>query len=471
MSLKLIREAQLRTTLSDAEIKALSVIKEAVGASTIVDIVEESFTPSADDYDAWLRVVVGEAQDRGINLNKRSEFMQLVMDVLENDPAMPPVEMQEAIAQKMWQDYKAAKDEVRINKIAQAKEEEEKVEAARKLIADRFAKGPTPAPAMPGASDEEEEMKMGISDHVAAQKIFDKIKGTPNLKFVNVERLVAKYAPMLGKAQTDVKYIAAQVYGMLQDAGMEEEESGFAQAVKTSLGMEDEQEWFDLRGVPNPNGAYDAAGNYYRERDTNFEDEEPSFVRDAIKDSTSALKGSFLSHLRGEDDLSTGDEPDVEIEFGPDGVEGVADDEVFTSDDDECECPCADAESDVELDAGTDDEMGPPEDELDDETMDDVDADVTRTKEKVYDEEEAVKSFFRQAATAPRDLMNQAVKDIEAEGKAAWKSANVPKNPHPQKSQAYRAWQKGMTAAAKEALGIVDKPANPKAKAKPKRKK
>lgn len=410
MSLKLIREAQLRMTLSEAEIKALSVIKDAVGATSIVDVVKESFTPSADDYDAWMRVVVGEAQDRGINLNKRSEFMQLVMDILENDPAMPPLEMQEAIAQKLWQDYKAAKDEVRINKIAQAKEEEEKVEAARKQIADRYSNGPANVPVTANAG--------------------------------------------------------------------EDEESGFAQAMKTSIGMEDEQEWFDLRGVPNPTGAYDAAGNYYRERDNNFEDEEPSFVRDAIKDSTSALKGSFLSHLRGEDDPSAGDETDVEIEFGPDGVEGVADDEVFTSDDDECECPCADdAEGDADIDeldtdvnAG-DDEMGPPEDELDDETMDDIDADVTRTKEKVYDEEEAVKSFFRQAATAPRDLMNQAVKDIEAEGKAAWKSANVPKNPHPQKSQAYRAWQKGMTAAAKEALGIADKPANPKAKAKPKRKK
>lgn len=412
MSLKLIREATLRATLTDADLKALTTLRDAIGATSIVDIVNEAFTPSRDDYDAWMRVVVGEAQDRGVNLNSKAEFMKLVMAVLEDDPAMPPLEMQSIIAKKLWQDYNAAKEEVRINKIAQAKEEEEKVDAARKQIADRFAKGPTTTPVMPGASDEEE--------------------------------------------------------------------SGFAQAMKTAIGMEDEQEWFDLRGVPDPNGAYDAAGNYYRERD-NFEDEEPSFVNDAIRDSAPALKGSFLSHLRGEDDTTNRDEPDVEIEFGPDGIEGIDDDEVFTSADDECDCPCADdTETDIDSDINGDvegdidpdaDNMGPLEDELDDETMDDVDADVSRSKEKVYDEEEAVKSFFRQAATAPRDLMNQAVKDIEAEGKAAWKKANVPSNPHPQKSQAYRAWQKGMTAAAKEALGIADRPANPKAKAKPKRKK
>ena len=432
MSLKLIREAALVATLSEAEIKALSTIKAAVGASSLVDIVAESFTPSDDDFDAWMRVVVGEAGDRGVNLNKKSEFVQLALDVLENDPANPPFDMQEMIATKLWQDYNSAKNAVRINKLAQAKEEEEKVMKARDQIAARFAKGPT-------ASTEEEEM--GISDELAADKIFAKIKGTPNLSFVNVERFVAKYAPMVGKKASDVKYIATLVYDALQDVGMEEEESGFAQALKASIGMEDE---------------------------------EPSFVRDALRDSSpTSMKGSFSSHLRGEDELDAGtNDEDMEVSFGPDGVEGVSDEDVFTSDD-ECECPCADDElaaDDVPADEFADDELDPPEDELDDETMDDVDADVDpRSPKKGFDEEEAVKSFFRQAVTSPNDMMRKAVKDIEDEGKSAWTKANVPSNPHPKKSQAHRAWQKGLTNAAKEALGIADKPSDPKAK--PKRKK
>lgn len=366
MSLKLIREATLVATLSEAEIKALSTIKAAVGASSLVDIVSESFMPSDDDFDAWMRVVVGEAGDRGVNLNKKSEFVQLAMDVLENDPANPPFDMQEMIATKLWQDYNSAKNAVRINKLAQAKEEEEKVMKARDQIAARYAKGPT---------------------------------------------------------------------------STEEEESGFGQALKASIGMEDE---------------------------------EPSFVRDALRDSSpTSMKGSFSSHLRGEDELDVGtDDEDMEVSFGPDGVEGVSDEDVFTSDD-ECECPCADDEpaiDDAPADEFADDDMGPPEDELDDETMDDVDADVEpRAPKKGFDEEEAVKSFFRQAVTSPNDMMRKAVKDIEDEGKSAWTKANVPSNPHPKKSQAHRAWQKGLTNAAKEALGIADKPSDPKAK--PKRKK
>jgi len=59
-----------------------------------------------------------------------------------------------------------------------------------------------------------------ISDQLAAQKIFDKIKGTPNLKFHTVEQLVHRYIGMVGKAPTDVKYIATLVWGMLEDNQM-----------------------------------------------------------------------------------------------------------------------------------------------------------------------------------------------------------------------------------------------------------
>lgn len=442
MSLKLIRDAALVATLSEAEIKALSTIKVATGASSLVDIVSESFMPSDDDFDAWMRVVVGEAGDRGINLNKKSEFMQLAMDVLENDPANPPFDMQEMIAGKLWQDYNSAKNAVRINKLAQAKEEEEKVETARKQIASRYAQGPGATAQLMKTSVANDEEEMGISDDLAARKIFNKIKGTPNLNFAVVQQYVNKYIGMVGKSPTDVKYISALVYSMVQDAGMaeENEESGFEQALKAAVGMEEE---------------------------------EPSFVRDALRDSSpTSMKGSFSSHLRGEDGFDDTEDADTEVSFGPDGVEGISDEDVFTSDD-ECECPCADDETSTEeipSDEFADDEMGPPSDELDDETMDDIDADVEpRAPKKGFDEEEAVKSFFRQAVTSPNDMMRQAVKDIEAEGKSAWTKANVPANPHPKKSQAHRAWQKGLTNAAKEALGIADKPADPKAK--PKRKK
>lgn len=411
MALKLIREAHLASTLSKDELKALSIIKEATGKDTIAAMLNEAFVPTADDFDAWMRVVVGEAQDRGINLNKRAEFMQLVMDVLENDPANPPFEMQEAIAKKLWADYKAAKDEVRINKMAAAREEEEQAEKARKLIASRYAQGPTAV--MPQAD--------------------------------------------------------------------EDEESGFEQAYKAAKGMEEEEDgndWYDSHGRPNPHGAYDAGGHFHRDRVVDqmdrstqlprtpkkYEEEEDgmSFLKDVLsnrgEDRGEIDKGSFSSHMRGDDDGFDEYDDDGDATFNPDEY-SVDDEDVFTSDD-EGGCSCDDEDLD---DEDLDDEDTGPSDE-------EIDVDVKREEpEKAYSEEEAVKSFFRQAATAPRSMMTQAIKDIEGEGKKAWTSSNVPKNPHPQKSAAYRAWQRGMLAAAKEALGIQDKPKDPKAKAKKKK--
>lgn len=432
MSLKLIREALLRNTLGADKSAMLDVVKKATGMNSILDLVE-SFVPSAEDYDAWMRVAVEEAQERGINLNKRGDFVSLVMDILENDPASPPLEMQELIANKLWQDYKAAKQEVRIGNVAKAKEEEEKVENARKQITARYAQGPTSiVTTNPSAYDEEE---MGISDELAATKIFNKIKGTPNLSFVNVEQMVAKYLPMVGKAQTDAKYIATLVYDKLSDVGMEDEESGFEQAFNVAKGTEEEEG-------------------------------DMSFLKDVLKDRPrrSIDKGSFSSHLRDDEDA---DDADVELvdtlDVNDDGE--LSDDEIFTSTDDDDECSCAD---DIDTDIDVDD-VGSPDEDLDDDTLT-TDENMSRvtSPKKFYDEEEAVKSFFRQAVTSPRSMLSQAVKDIEEEGKAAWRKANVPSNPHPQKSQAYRAWQKGLHTAAKETLGIVDKP---KQVIKPKRKK
>lgn len=78
---------------------------------------------------------------------------------------------------------------------------------------------------------------------------------------------------------------------------------------------------------------------------------------------------------------------------------------------------------------------------------------------EIEDEEEAEKNFFRKAITSPRDSLTAAVRDVENEGASAWKGLNLPKNPHPKKTQAFRAWDKGMKNAARDALGLKDKPA------------
>jgi hypothetical protein len=58
--------------------------------------------------------------------------------------------------------------------------------------------------------------QMEISDESAAQKIFNKIKGTPNLKVSLIESLVIKYLSMVGKSKSDVKHLTALVIDLLE---------------------------------------------------------------------------------------------------------------------------------------------------------------------------------------------------------------------------------------------------------------
>lgn len=73
--------------------------------------------------------------------------------------------------------------------------------------------------------EKEEEVKesiapMGMSDELAAKKIFDKIKGTPNLKLGQVEQMVNKYLSMVGKSANDTKHLTALTASLLKDSGL-----------------------------------------------------------------------------------------------------------------------------------------------------------------------------------------------------------------------------------------------------------
>lgn len=58
-------------------------------------------------------------------------------------------------------------------------------------------------------------------DDQAATKIFNKIKGTPNLNIKTVEKYVTRYLSMVGMTPKDVKYLTATVWQKLEDAGMD----------------------------------------------------------------------------------------------------------------------------------------------------------------------------------------------------------------------------------------------------------
>jgi len=66
------------------------------------------------------------------------------------------------------------------------------------------------------------EQIYNIPDDLAAKKITEKIKGTPNLNISTIKMYVAKYLPMVGKAETDIDHLTALVHDNLSEMGLVE---------------------------------------------------------------------------------------------------------------------------------------------------------------------------------------------------------------------------------------------------------
>lgn len=59
-----------------------------------------------------------------------------------------------------------------------------------------------------------------MNDEKAAELIFDKIKGTPNLTIPVIKAYVKRYLPMVGKDESDIDFLTANVYDMLSEEGL-----------------------------------------------------------------------------------------------------------------------------------------------------------------------------------------------------------------------------------------------------------
>lgn len=147
------------------------------------------------------------------------------------------------------------------------------------------------------------------------------------------------------------------------------------------------------------------------------------------------------------DDISMSDVPagaEVEFELPP---EDEGEGEVTLSDDD-IEAIAARIVSQLKSDEesfGDDEEVEP-----------EVVAPVIAREEE--ENSKPKKTNLQQMLSGPRSTITQAQKEIEAEGEAAWKAHQLPANPHPKKSIAYGAWERGMKRAVKTHFGIDDKP-------------
>jgi hypothetical protein len=77
------------------------------------------------------------------------------------------------------------------------------------------------------------EQAYNQQDEVAAKKIAEKLKGTPNLNIATIKMYVAKYLPMVGKGEKDVDHLTALVHDNLSELGL----------VEASAGIEDQEEY------------------------------------------------------------------------------------------------------------------------------------------------------------------------------------------------------------------------------------
>lgn len=126
MSFKMIREAQVVTSLDAETLAHLKNVKEAMRVDSIASVVE-GYRPTESDYQTWLDVVRGYAEEEGMSLRRKQDFMDIAFAVLDNDPLMPAENMKAAIANKLWLLNKVAKHDVDIEGAAKAQEEDEEL--------------------------------------------------------------------------------------------------------------------------------------------------------------------------------------------------------------------------------------------------------------------------------------------------------------------------------------------------------
>lgn len=403
------------------------------------------FEIAPSDYSKWLNVIVDIAVDHKVSINRKNKFFDIALSyVLDNDPKIESLgvddkeQLKLKIADTLWKTFKASKahDQVATgvkSAIAQAQEEEQVFSQLDKQ------------------DDPNERLHPGR--HVE----------------INLQ---GKWHPcMVVSHQLNNRYIVRlRLHGKTHDISVAREQ------LRQERNVEDEQQ----SQCPYPHGSLRAAlWHDYNKRDAyrsnvkyrteeeqqviNIEDFDPSAIdntnnnidnvdiddnidNDQKMSNSEQIANSILADF----DLEDGDDTDGSDQEIDQLVDKVAD----------LEQRLAQIEDNGDH---SDQSTGDPNTELD------IDYDslgndrggaasvIGVSTPARSSETEDEQNIFRRAITSPRAQLTQAVKGVEQEGEKAWRMLKLPKNPHPKDTQAYRAWDKGMKAAAKNSLGLQPK--------------
>lgn len=166
--------------------------------------------PAMDDYDDYAGDDMGMGSDMGSDMGADAAPMGDYYDPAYESAGMK--RLREA----------ANPDAVIFNAFRKGLREGMAPVKAAKKVAEAFAIDLVDVVQIVKENAKLSEGKPMISDQLASKYIADKIMGTPDLTMPKIKQLVARYVSSMGKAPTDVDFIAAQVFSILQDKGLVE---------------------------------------------------------------------------------------------------------------------------------------------------------------------------------------------------------------------------------------------------------
>lgn len=234
MSFSLIKQALTESKFSPTTRRKIDVLTQQLGKEKAMRIVE-SFEITPDDYETWLNVVLGYAEEEGININKKSDFMEVAGAVLENDPVPMDIEMQSAVLKTLWNNYKAQQSHSKVQRAVRAKEEEEQLSYALSKLKDRQARNDD-LKGIVGRDFNPEYDSISLGGHDEPQWGGEMDNYEPSIR-----RKYSKFRePSKDEMSADIK-VNDDSYISRYGRTIEDEEAAFAQAYKTAQGMEDEQ--------------------------------------------------------------------------------------------------------------------------------------------------------------------------------------------------------------------------------------
>ena len=427
MKLDLIKSAVFESAISKHEEKSnIKEMADMIGMDA-AKYIFEAYQASPEDYNKWLDVIIGYAQDEGIKINKKTNFQEVAFAVLENDPAGSfDSDLQDAIVNKLWMDYKAHCQQTKIDKLNRVAQEEEQLAYA----IDRMRNNDSAEDEqfLSGAGMEEEEDDFGdISPEDVAEL---------QQKFAGGEINYNQFKQALDQLE-------------YTNQSMRNAERGYRPGYQSAADDVEDREWAQLDSYSRKDDDYeedDYEENDYEENEE-FEPEDDGmydlpFTDDEIEDERIQQQARAQQHAKELEDFDRASLSFQDEEKTQKFVRGQL-----------VLCKKDNSMYKVEIPDGPGDMVGilvngrikmcPSKDLV-----------IQEENEESTSKHDNKLSFLHQVLTGEKsnDHLKQLQKNVELDGANAWTThhAKSPRNPHPKGSLAYKHWQRGFESAAKD---------------------